>query len=81
MQSNIILSDINNKANNLINIIDEYYIYNNNFKISDEVQLLLNNYCKNKILPYYNEFKSILDISTKNITIQNIETNIQKNKK
>ena len=77
-KSNIILSDINNKANKLINVIDEYYIYNKNFEISDEVQLLLNNYCKNKIVPYYNEFKSILDISTKNITIQNMENNIQK---
>ena len=77
-KSNIILSDIENKANKLINVIEEYYIYNNNFEISDEVQLLLNNYCKNKILPYYNEFKSILDISTKNITIQNMENNIQK---
>ena len=79
--SNAILLDIENKINGLYNDIDEYYIYNEDFKISDEVKTLLNNYCKTKILPYYQEIKRIVDYSTKNITSQNMEKNVEKIKK
>ena len=70
-----ILSDIKSKINGITNIIDIYYLHFNSYEISEEIKILLNNYCKETITPYYKEIKSILDTSTKDIIVQNLDKN------
>ena len=70
-----ILSDIKSKINDITNVIDIYYLHFNSYEISEEIKILLNNYCKETITPYYKEIKSILDTSTKDIIVQNLEKN------
>jgi hypothetical protein len=75
LKTDDILLDIENKLNNLIKTIDNYDLFFNSFEISEDIPILLNNYCKETILPYYKEIKFILDNSTKNIITKNIENN------
>ena len=75
LKTDDILLDIENKLNNLIKTIDNYDLFFNSFEISEDIPILLNNYCKETILPYYKEIKFILDNSTKIIVTKNIDNN------
>ena len=72
-----VLSDIENVLNNITNAINDYNTHFHSFKISEEIPQLLNNYCKDKILPFYDEIKFILDYSTKDIVILNLDKNVK----
>ena len=71
-----ILLGIENKYNNILSSINNFNKYFSSFEISEEIPNLLNNYCREKILPIYNEIKFELDKSTKDIVVKNIDRNI-----
>ena len=68
--------DIENKLNNTKKSIDNYILFFDNFKMKGEISELLNNYCKDTILPNYKAIKFILDNSTKDIVVHNLEENV-----
>ena len=75
----IILSNLENKLDEISELNYIYfqhldYIYS--FEKLKGTSLLLNNYPKTTILPYYNEIKYILDICTKDIVLENMSNKI-----
>ena len=78
IKTELILSDINSKLNNVLESINNYNNNFNSFQISNEIRISLNNYSKSTILPYYKEIKSILDDCTKDIVLKNLNKNINK---
>ena len=77
LKTDYILLDIENKLNNTNKSINDYNSYFDSFKIQEEISELLNNYCKDTILPYYKEIKLIIDNSTKDIVAQNLDKNVK----
>ena len=72
-----ILKEINLKINDISNSIKEYNTHFDNFKISDELILFLNNFGKSIIKPCYYPIINLLNNNTKdNITLE-LEYNIQ----
>ena len=73
LNSDNILSDIENKLNNTLKAVQLYNNhFNNTFKISNEIQLFLDKYGEEKILANYEEIKALLDTATKDLIRNNL---------
>ena len=70
-----VITDIENKLNNVTNAINAYNTHFDTFKIPSEVINYLNNYVFNEIKPKYEEIQNIIDNSTKDLIISNLEKN------
>ena len=70
-----ILSEIENKLNNTLKAIEAYNLHFNSFNIPDSVKKFLAQYISNTISPKYEEINNILNTATKDLIINNLETN------
>ena len=73
---NIILK-IRDKSKDILSVIKKYNLHFNSFFISDEISIFLNNFIKINIVPYYQGLKNIIDFSSKDIIINNLNENIK----
>jgi hypothetical protein len=70
-----ILSEIENKLNNTLKAVEAYNLHFNNFNIPDIVKKFLEQYISNTISPKYEEINNILNTATKDLIMNNLETN------
>jgi len=71
-----VLNEINNKINNTLESLNEYNSkYYDGFSISNDFTNYLNNYGNNVIQPLYIKLIELIDDSTKNIILNNINKN------
>jgi hypothetical protein len=70
-----VLSEIENKLNNTLKAIEAYNLHFNSFNIPDSVKKFLAQYISNTISPKYEEINNILNTATKDLIINNLETN------
>ena len=75
LKTHDVLLDIEEKLNNTLNSIKDYNSHFDSFCIPDEVKIYLNNYVLNSIKPIYDQAKSILDSSTRDLIFENLEQN------
>ena len=78
---NEVLNNIENKLNETLNSIEEYHTFLNEGKISEDIELFLDNYAVNNILPLHQEIKDILDDKTQNLMFKYFDKNSEKFKK
>ena len=72
---NEVLNNIENKLNETLNSIEEYHAFLNKGKISEDIELFLDNYAVNNILPLHQEIKDIMDDKTPNLMFENLDKN------
>ena len=70
-----ILSEIEIKLNNTLTAIEAYNLHFNSFNIPGRVKIFLEQYISNTISPKYEEINNILNAATKDLIINNLETN------
>ena len=70
-----ILSEIENKLNNTLKAIEAYNLHFKSFNIPDRVKKFLDQYISNTISPKYEEINNILNTATKDLIMNNLETN------
>jgi hypothetical protein len=70
-----ILSEIEKKLNNTLKAVEAYNLHFNSFKIPESVKKFLEQYISNTISPKYEEINNILNTATKDLIINNLETN------
>ena len=70
-----VLSEIENKLNNTLRAVEAYNLHFNSFNIPDNVKKFLELYIQNTISPRYVEINNILSAATKDLIINNLETN------
>lgn len=75
LKTHDVLLDIEEELNNTLNSIKNYNSHFDSFCIPDEVKIYLNNYVLNSIKPIYDQAKSILDSSTRDLIFTNVEQN------
>ena len=67
--------------NETLNSIEEYHSFLNKGKISEDIELFLDNYAVNNILPLHQEIKDILDDKTQNLMFEYFGKNSENFKK
>ena len=75
LKSDDILSEIEKKLNNTLKSIEAYNLHFNSFIIPDRVKKFLEQYILNTITPKFEEIDNILNAATKDLIINNLETN------
>ena len=73
--SDEVLFDIDNKLNNILKAIDQYYLHFNSFNIPNEIKEFLDRYVSSDISPQYEDIFNILDEETKDLIVQNLNEN------
>ena len=73
-----VLSEIEKKLNNTLKAVEAYNLHFKSFNIPDSVKKFLEQYIKNTISPKYEEMNNILNAATKDIIMNNLETNSEK---
>ena len=75
LNADTVLTDIETKLNETLKAVKLYNNQFDTFKISDEIQIYLDNFGKDIIYPYFENIKSILDDVTKELIMSNLEKN------
>ena len=78
---NEVLNNIEKKLNETLNSLKEYQTFLDNSKISEDIEIFLNNYAVNNILPLHQEIKDILDDKTQNLMSEYLDKNSENFKK
>ena len=76
-----VLTDIENKLNNTVRAVEAYKSHNETFKIPKDVKIYLDDFGKDVIYPKYQNIKNMLDEITKEIIIDNLYKNSEEFKK
>ena len=75
LNADTVLTDIETKLNETLKAVKLYNNQFDTFKISDEIQIYLDNFGKDIIYPYFENIKNILDDVTKELIMSNLEKN------
>ena len=75
LNTDTILSDIENKLNETLKAVKLYNNHFVTFKISNEIQIYLDNFGKDHIYPYFGYIKDILDTELKDLIMANLDKN------
>ena len=75
------LNNIETKLNDILEAIENYKSHFKSFEISENIKNFLNTYVESNILSKHQEIKNILENETKNLVIDNLNTNSEDFKK
>ena len=75
LEPDLVLNEISNKINNTLYSINEYNSHFNTFKISEDLEELLDNFGKMNIQPKFDGIIKALNFEVKNIILNKIDKN------
>ena len=77
LNTDTILTDLEQKLNNTVKAINSYNSHFNSFKLSNEIMTFLDSFGTNIIFPKYKDIKEMLDNRTEEVILKNLEINSQ----
>ena len=77
LNTDTILTDLEQKLNNTVKAINSYNSHFNSFKLSNEIMTFLDSFGTNIIFPKYKDIKEMLDNRTEEVIFKNLEINSQ----